>query len=88
MRIICCDDDAEVGKQMECYLQEYFEKYNLTQPEYEYFGSGEELLRDERDAVSYTHLDAHVCCFFHPDQSLKFPRWMQVSRNHIRYCLS
>lgn len=50
MRIICCDDDAEVGKQMECYLQEYFEKYNLTQPEYEYFGSGEELLRDERDA--------------------------------------
>lgn len=50
MRIICCDDDAETGKQIEYYLREYFEKYHLVQPEYEYFSSGEELLGDGKDA--------------------------------------
>lgn len=50
MKIVCCDDDASVGKQIECYLREYFAKQSLEQPEYEYFDCGEKLLNDERDA--------------------------------------
>lgn len=48
MKIVCCDDDKNVGILMERYIREYFRMKNLEQPEYAFFSSGEEVLRDEK----------------------------------------
>lgn len=44
MRILLCDDDLTIVKQIEDYLKEYFKKNNLPNPEYLIFENGEGLL--------------------------------------------
>ena len=46
MRIVCCDDDVRIGEQLKEYLQLYFKKISTPFPEYSFFASGEELLKD------------------------------------------
>lgn len=46
MRIVCCDDDSIIGKQLQEYLQLYFKKISTPFPEFSFFESGEELLKD------------------------------------------
>ena len=46
MRIVCCDDDVKIGEQLKEYLQLYFKKTTTTFPEFSFFTSGEELLKD------------------------------------------
>lgn len=46
MRIVCCDDDVKIGEQLKEYLQLYFKKIAAPFPEFSFFTSGEELLKD------------------------------------------
>lgn len=46
MRIVCCDDDVKIGEQLKEYLQLYFKKTTTTFPEFSFFTSGEDLLKD------------------------------------------
>lgn len=53
MRIILCDDEPLITKQLEGLLKEYFSKSNLKSPEIVTFYNGEALLNDpgEKDLV-------------------------------------
>ena len=47
MRIIFCDDDPAIPRQLQKYLTEFFQKSGLPKPQYQSFSSGEELLLDD-----------------------------------------
>ena len=44
MKIVCCDDDINIGNQLKEYLQLYFESITAPFPEFCFFNSGEDLL--------------------------------------------
>lgn len=46
MRIVCCDDDIKIGNQLKEYLQLYFTSITTPFPDFAFFSSGEELLKD------------------------------------------
>lgn len=50
MRILFCDDDAEVIEQLQGFVSEFFLKYNLDAPEYSAYLSGDALLDGESEA--------------------------------------
>lgn len=47
MRIVCCDDDIRIIEELREHLQIYFKKISTPFPEFSFFMSGEELLKDE-----------------------------------------
>ena len=59
MRIVCCDDDARIGEQLRDYLQFYFKKISTPFPEFAYFSSGEDLLKDEGN-IDIAFLDVEM----------------------------
>ena len=50
MRILFCDDDADVLEQLQDYVAEYFAHIGGFMPEYEAYTSGEVLLENEENA--------------------------------------
>ena len=46
MRIVCCDDDIKIGEQLKEFLQIYFKGIATPFPDFTFFSSGEELLKD------------------------------------------
>lgn len=50
MRIVFCDDDTKILNQLQQYVQEYFQRKGLEQPEYAAYQSGDELLQKEQKA--------------------------------------
>ena len=59
MRIVCCDDDVRIGEQLKEYLQLYFKKISTPFPEYSFFASGEELLKDD-NVIDIAFLDVEM----------------------------
>lgn len=53
MRIVICDDDELIRKQLEKLIRDFFSKNNLKQPEIAVFHNGDSLLQDtsEKDIV-------------------------------------
>lgn len=47
MRIVLCDDDQLILKQLKKYLREYFQSSHLSQPDYTVYTSGDDLLASE-----------------------------------------
>ena len=47
MRILICDDNPEITKQLHYYLCQYFEYHKLLLPEIVTYSSGDELLQDK-----------------------------------------
>lgn len=50
MRILFCDDNAEILKQLACYVSDFFKKYGSGQPEFASYTSGDALLKSEKQA--------------------------------------
>lgn len=50
MRILFCDDDANISAQLQEYVKEYFSRISGVQPEYAVYGSGDALLQQETRA--------------------------------------
>ena len=50
MRIILCDDDEQILKQLLKYLREYFKSSHLNQPQYSVYSCGDDLLKAEMDS--------------------------------------
>ena len=48
MRILICDDDIEITKQLSKILQSYFKKNSIKLPEIVIYNSGEDLLTDSK----------------------------------------
>ena len=59
MRIVCCDDDVKIGEQLKEYLQLYFKKISTPFPNYSFFTSGEELLKDN-EIIDIAFLDVEM----------------------------
>lgn len=59
MRIVICDDELLIREQIERYLIEFFSNHSLEQPEYAFFGSGDELLMCN-DQVDIAFLDVEM----------------------------
>ena len=59
MRIICCDDDIQIDKQLKEYLQLYFESINTPFPDFIFFQSGEDLLNDTAE-IDIAFLDVEM----------------------------
>ena len=47
MRIVLCDDDEQILKQLQKYLRTYFQSAHLSQPDYTVYTSGDDLLSSE-----------------------------------------
>lgn len=47
MRIVLCDDDEQILKQLQKYLRTYFQSVHLSQPDYTVYTSGDDLLSSE-----------------------------------------
>lgn len=56
MRIVLCDDDEQILKQLKKYLRAYFQSAHLTQPDYTVYTSGDDLL-DSETGISVTPID-------------------------------
>ena len=56
MRIVLCDDDEQILKQLLKYLREYFKSNRLNQPDFSVYSSGDDLLTAEM-APSATQVD-------------------------------
>ena len=52
MRILFCDDDADILSQLQSYVGEYFAHIGGFLPEYEAYTSGELLLENEKVQIS------------------------------------
>ena len=50
MRILFCDDDANISAQLQEYVKEYFSRISSVQPEYAVYSSGDALLQQETRA--------------------------------------
>ena len=59
MRIVCCDDDLAIGKQIEEYLKLYFKEMAIPFPDYSFYCSGEELLKSQ-DMIDIAFLDIEM----------------------------
>lgn len=46
MRILICDDDILIAKQIKKYIEDYYERNRVKHPEIIYFSNGESLLLD------------------------------------------
>lgn len=59
MKIVCCDDDINIGNQLKEYLQLYFESITAPFPEFCFFNSGEDLLK-YTDEIDIAFLDVEM----------------------------
>lgn len=59
MKIVCCDDDINIGNQLKEYLQLYFESITAPFPEFCFFNSGEDLLKCA-DEIDIAFLDVEM----------------------------
>lgn len=59
MRILLCDDELSMVRQIKSYLTEYFTKNKLQNPEYITFNNGESLL-DSGAAADIAFLDVEM----------------------------
>ena len=59
MKIVCCDDDINIGNQLKEYLQLYFENITAPFPEFSFFNSGEDLLKCA-DEIDIAFLDVEM----------------------------
>lgn len=59
MKIVCCDDDINIGNQLKEYLQLYFESITAPFPEFCFFNSGEDLLK-YADEIDIAFLDVEM----------------------------
>lgn len=50
MRILFCDDDMEILKQLQEYVAEYFRRSNLQQPEFCSYTSGNQVMDNQEEA--------------------------------------
>jgi two-component system LytT family response regulator len=50
LRILFCDDDANISAQLQEYVKEYFSRISGVQPEYAVYSSGDALLQQETRA--------------------------------------
>lgn len=72
MRIVCCDDDPGIGKQLREYLQLFFKKISSPFPEFSFFSSGEELLKDPRNAdIAFLDVEMNGLSGIHTGAELK-----------------
>lgn len=60
MRILFCDDEIAVLRQLQSYLTEYFHRARLKQPEYAAYTSGDQLLENEKGKVDIAFLDVEM----------------------------
>lgn len=61
MRIIFCDDDADILQELRESVSEFFQKFEKITPEYALYRTGEELLEKEKDtAVDLAFLDVEM----------------------------
>lgn len=59
MKIVCCDDDINIGNQLKEYLQLYFESITAPFPEFCFYNSGEDLLK-YTDEIDIAFLDVEM----------------------------
>ena len=59
MKIVCCDDDINIGNQLKEYLQLYFESITAPFPEFCFHNSGEDLLK-YADEIDIAFLDVEM----------------------------
>ena len=59
MKIVCCDDDINIGNQLKEYLQLYFESITAPFPEFCFYNSGEDLLK-YADEIDIAFLDVEM----------------------------
>ena len=59
MKIVCCDDDINIGNQLKEYLHLYFESITAPFPEFCFFNSGEDLLKCA-DEIDIAFLDVEM----------------------------
>ena len=59
MKIVCCDDDINIGNQLKEYLQLYFESITAPFPEFYFYNSGEDLLK-YADEIDIAFLDVEM----------------------------
>ena len=59
MKIVCCDDDINIGNQLKEYLQLYFESITAPFPEFCFHNSGEDLLK-YADEIDIAFLDGEM----------------------------
>ena len=59
MKIVCCDDDINIGNQLKEYLQLYFESITAPFPEFCFHNSGEDLLKCA-DEIDIAFLDVEM----------------------------
>lgn len=59
MRIVLCDDDAEILEQLKRYIGEFFEQCECKEPELAAYSGGEELLENE-SCVDIAFLDVEM----------------------------
>jgi DNA-binding LytR/AlgR family response regulator len=82
MRILFCDDDANISVQLQEYVKEYFSRISSVQPEYAVYSSGDALLQQETRAdIAFLDVEmvgmngvelAELLKLFHPDINIIF----------------
>ena len=60
LRILLCDDDEMILRQLRTYIQEFFHKNGLVQPEYVAYRNGEQLLEKEKEKSDIAFLDVEM----------------------------
>lgn len=50
MKVLFCDDDPEILKQLQMYVAEFFSGLGVSQPEFAAYSSGDVLIKSERSA--------------------------------------
>lgn len=59
MRILFCDDNPEIVQTLQNYVSEYFERHEISQPEYASYTSGNALIQAE-DCADIAFLDVEM----------------------------